>query len=137
MMMRQRRVRLCLDLCAKGDLRNSTFDRFEKMAQPSVQPPVPILPERLLWHVFKELVDACLILRQGSPVEPVPGWKPMVHNDLHTSNVFLDDLQPEDISKNASICEFFHLPGLPAGWPICSGPESSWRTSEGCSTSST
>ena len=113
--MRQRRVRLCLDLCAKGDLRNSTFDGFEKMAQPSVQPPVPIFPERFLWHVFKELVDACLILRQGSPVEPVPGWKPLVHNDLHASNVFLDDLRPEDISTmHPSVGFFFLFHFLPA-----------------------
>ena len=66
------------------------------MKQPQRFPNETILPERWLWHVFGELVDACLILRQGHPDRAVPDWRPLVHNDLHSANVFLDDRKPED-----------------------------------------
>ncbi|KAF2678679.1 hypothetical protein K458DRAFT_422910 [Lentithecium fluviatile CBS 122367] len=62
-----------------------------------------MLPERFILHVFKELVDACLILRQGHPRALIEGWRTMVQNDLHIHNVFLDDRQPQDTSINPSI----------------------------------
>ena len=65
-----------------------------------------------LWHILTSLVDACLVLQEGTDAEvPVAGWKPIVHMDIKLDNVLLDYVDgpppkvgpplPDFISANA------------------------------------
>jgi hypothetical protein len=95
LMMRRKMYRLYLDLCNEGGLFRAMGDRWG-IAPTAYNPadfsptgPLPALPEAYIWFLFNGLVDACLVLEQGSEVARVPGWQRMVHNDIHASNVTL------------------------------------------------
>ncbi|KAF1836253.1 kinase-like protein [Decorospora gaudefroyi] len=91
LMMAKMRYRIYLDLCDGGGLDDSMSDRWRK--DPDTfgvdLDPLKVLPEAYVWHLFKGLVDACLVLEQGDSLQEIAGWKPLMHNDLHVGNVML------------------------------------------------
>jgi hypothetical protein len=75
---------------------------------PSKTENLDVIPEKFLWHTFLDLVDACLLLQDGAGrnLEGNRPWRPIIHKDVHTGNVFLtlppdcepvqvDDSEPE------------------------------------------
>ena len=91
MMMKRKRYRLYLDLYNGGRL-YETLDNYFTRVPACYGGPVPPahIPESFAWHVFGGLVDACLVLEQGRDDVPVKEWQPLVHNDMHLSNVMLE-----------------------------------------------
>jgi hypothetical protein len=68
-----------------------------------------ILSEDFLWHVFRCLVDACLILQNGdepADSDPLEGWKPITHVDINLSNTFLEPGATEDDWPNVVLSDF-------------------------------
>lgn len=51
------------------------------------------IPEEALWHIFQNLVDACLVLQYGAVEreDAVDDWRPIVHRDIKPDNVWLDE----------------------------------------------
>ncbi|PVH94452.1 kinase-like protein [Periconia macrospinosa] len=109
LMMAQQRFRLYLEYIPKADLGVAMRDRFWMMNGrkwntsnwSSDEPPPPpkgILPEPFIWHVFRELVRAIMVLTHGhEDKEKYPkDWRPIVHRDINLENVFLNDRKPED-----------------------------------------
>ena len=85
LMMEAGRYRLFLDLCDGGPLADALRNYWHDPARQFNKR----LPEWFIWHLFKGMVDACLVLEQGDLHSKVDGWKPLVHNDLHLGNVML------------------------------------------------
>lgn len=124
----QQRYRLYVEYLPKGDLEVSVRDRLllmmgkrewnEKRWRLRTKRPMPpfkdILPEKFLWHVFRELVNAVMVLRHGhQDDEKYPKhWRPIVHRDIGMSNVFLDDRKPDDeFHESVSNHEFLRIKG--------------------------
>ncbi|KAJ4293141.1 hypothetical protein N0V90_008423 [Kalmusia sp. IMI 367209] len=59
------------------------------------------IPESFIWFVFKALVQACLILRDGSTnsKRSRSSWKPITHKDIAVRNIFLGDIEERKDSK--------------------------------------
>jgi hypothetical protein len=96
MMMTKKRYRLYLDVCDGGRLVENLRPCFKSHPWRYAVPLSPSeIPESFVWHVFGGLVDACLVLEQGRLEERVEGWRPLVHNDMHSSNVLLER-DPDD-----------------------------------------
>ncbi|KXT05641.1 hypothetical protein AC578_5584 [Pseudocercospora eumusae] len=68
--------------CANGDLKG--------MVDKSVAFGTP-LPEPFLWAAFLQLVEACIIMRDGSQGQGLlPDWCSVIHRDIKPANIFLD-----------------------------------------------
>lgn len=50
-----------------------------------------LIPYPFLIYVFKALVQACLVLKQGSTTLGLKDWEEIVHRDMKPANVFLDE----------------------------------------------
>ena len=63
----------------------------EEDSFPDKSDDLDVIPEKFLWRVFENLVDACILLRDGAGkrLEDDRPWRPIIHRDLHLSNVFL------------------------------------------------
>jgi serine/threonine protein kinase len=89
--MKARRYRLYLDYHAGGDINRAmglcaSNWRKKERANESI-----VLPEGFVWYTIKALATACLVLHEGTTAEePVDGWRPITHLDLHLPNVLLD-----------------------------------------------
>ncbi|KAK5170931.1 uncharacterized protein LTR77_004075 [Saxophila tyrrhenica] len=57
---------------------------------------VPI-PEAVIWMIFKDLTEACLLLEYGDATAKtgVPDWTPIVHRDLKVDNIVIDQPNPD------------------------------------------
>ncbi|KAF2170233.1 hypothetical protein M409DRAFT_19835 [Zasmidium cellare ATCC 36951] len=85
----QKSYRMCVQYAACRDL-NDVAWRYERRGQS--------IPTPFLYFVFKSVVDACLIMKQGSSTanSPVKDWtEEIVHRDLKPDNVFLDLPDPD------------------------------------------
>lgn len=125
LMMQKRRFRLYLEFCELGSLYDATkelFTQWEKFYESVgldwlADEPEDNVSEAYIWHVFKVLVDACLVLQRGRSDNAVPetGWDPIVHGDITLRNVFL--ARNEDVahtkvsSKNTRVSKECHSQG--------------------------
>ncbi|KAH7132274.1 kinase-like domain-containing protein [Dendryphion nanum] len=96
LLMKQRIYRLYLSLYDHGDLFHAMRENFGYWRYIDQLDPLParvdenrVLPEKYIWHVFRGLVDACLVLQQGRKDRVVDGWRPIMHMDMKLNNVFL------------------------------------------------
>jgi hypothetical protein len=98
--MDDRRYRLYNECCDYGDLRSclkyyrtewSIYRRDHN--QSGVKPPTHVIPESFIWAIFRDLVDACIFLRDGAEPRVVmlegQDWRPIVHRDMHLKNLFV------------------------------------------------
>ncbi|CAO2652088.1 Nn.00g003710.m01.CDS01 [Neocucurbitaria sp. VM-36] len=64
----------------------------EELEEPTLET-LEVIPERFIWHVFSQLIDACEVLQAGglapAAAADVAG-KPITHLDIGLRNVFLD-----------------------------------------------
>ncbi|KXT13342.1 hypothetical protein AC579_6033 [Pseudocercospora musae] len=68
--------------CAHGDLAG-IIDKSVASGTP--------LPEPFLWAAFLHLVEACMIMRNGSLGQGlVPDWYYVIHRDIKPGNIFID-----------------------------------------------
>jgi len=93
--------RVYMDLYDGGQLSDVLDNYFERPPEAYSSPSsTPEIPESFVWHRFAGLVDACLVLEQGHQEKAVKGWMPLVHNDLHSSNVLLkNDTDGDKVSS--------------------------------------
>jgi serine/threonine protein kinase len=109
LMMRQRRYKLYLDFREGGDLYQGLkehFERWKKRQAAGSTERLKIIPESLVWHVFSQLVDGCLVLQMGSiPPSTDPTWQPIAHLDISLANVFLEP-PVEDEYPNCVLSDF-------------------------------
>nr|OQO23851.1 hypothetical protein B0A51_08250 [Rachicladosporium sp. CCFEE 5018] len=54
------------------------------------------VPEPAVWAVLWALTEAFLVLDQGHPTTPVPGWQPIVHRDVKLGNIMLGGYPLDD-----------------------------------------
>jgi serine/threonine protein kinase len=108
-MMRQRRFKLYLDFREGGDLYQGLkehFERWKKGQAAGNTERLKFIPESLLWHVFSQLVDTCLVLQLGSiPSSTDSTWQPIAHLDISLANVFLEPPR-EDEYPNCVLSDF-------------------------------
>lgn len=110
LMMRKRRYRLYQKYYAGGDLYKALGSRFSPWGSASGlnnkgrlaedYQDLQQVQEDLIWHVFRNLVKACLFLQYGTSdrnaTAPVPGWDPITHRDVHIGNVFIESRDRSD-----------------------------------------
>lgn len=105
LMMHKRRYRLYLEYCSGGDLARTVsrvFHAWDPEREGRGYPDLlqlsedelsalPIIPEALVWYIFRSLVKAYMILHHGttSHEETDPDWKPVTHLDVNFCNVFI------------------------------------------------
>lgn len=113
--MKQHRWRLYTDLCKYRSITGAEDYIFEDISQfwkirrnewqrvsdqgewderrfPLDRDNMTLLPERFLWHIFRELVNGCGFLERGNGRGHGDGaleWRPIVHMDMYQGNVFL------------------------------------------------
>ncbi|KAI1685416.1 Protein kinase domain containing protein [Pyrenophora tritici-repentis] len=92
LMMQACRYRIFLELCDGGQLATGLEYHWYRRNTPSTD--FNTLPEGFIWRMFHGLVKACIVLQEGNPLTAVPGWKPLIHNDLHMGNVLLKSNGP-------------------------------------------
>lgn len=93
--MRQRQFRTYLDYCAGGDVLYGLSDHFIRMWQrrnlevPDAE--YDIVPECFVWHILRSIVDACIVLQDGTLDGETENeaWKAITHLDLSAANLFL------------------------------------------------
>ncbi|KAH7380278.1 hypothetical protein DE146DRAFT_761009 [Phaeosphaeria sp. MPI-PUGE-AT-0046c] len=78
--------------------------------------PEDVIPERFIWTVFDQLVDALTILAIGGDVSGSDDkeWKEIVHNDVHLQNIFVKraehaentPLPPTENESNEGIVQY-------------------------------
>lgn len=123
LMMTKKKYRLYLEYCSYDTLYHSMWDRYD-LAHQGRWHEIRPLPERYIWYVFSELVNACLILEQGDLSGAKQGWRPIVHADLHEGNIFLDRRRSEDDSIHPTVrrlvqsfCSRTYNKLTPMQWP--------------------
>ncbi|KAK4990168.1 hypothetical protein LTR66_006869 [Elasticomyces elasticus] len=82
-----------MDYAAHEDLRkllrHERYDKVDPRVKKSERKTV--LPEPMIWYTFQALVNACLVLEQGSVEAPVSDWNgQVVHCDIKLANIVLD-----------------------------------------------
>jgi hypothetical protein len=106
--MADRRYRLYNEYCEYGDLRSYLRYYYEAWStyhndSEKIKPPEHVIPESFLWAVFRDLVDACIFLRDGAdPLVDMPegqDWRSIVHKDMHLGNVFVKPSTAGDSAK--------------------------------------
>ncbi|KAI5367232.1 Putative serine/threonine-protein kinase, active [Septoria linicola] len=75
-----RKFRMWMEYCPNGDL----YQLLERHWKAGVRVPV-----EFILYVFKAMVDACLVMKQGSMAPFKDSWEQIVHRDLKPDNVFL------------------------------------------------
>lgn len=73
-------VRFMMEYSPEGDLW-----QVIKRQQDHEEP----IPERFIWLCFQGLVNACVIMKQGSLDKQLNPWSEIVHMDLKPANIFL------------------------------------------------
>ena len=76
---------------------NGVFEEYDEMSDieewhdDDIEDNLPdVIPERFLWTVFDQLVDAFTILGTGGDGGPEgEQWKEIVHKDVHLGNIFV------------------------------------------------
>jgi len=78
--------RLYMSYHTRGDLSFFTSD------QSGYKGPTKI-PEPAMWKWFEDLTEACLLMSKGAEPksDAKDGWKKIVHCDLKSQNIFLDN----------------------------------------------
>lgn len=93
-MMRNRRYRIYLPYCRRGNLDKALKDRFDftRGHARNKQPP-NLIPEGFIWYLFWALIEACTALHEGQLDGRLAGWKPITHLDIKPDNIFLKPSQ--------------------------------------------
>ncbi|KAK6424308.1 hypothetical protein LTR95_016412, partial [Oleoguttula sp. CCFEE 5521] len=97
------RYRLLMEYCPRTDLWGSWW-HYKRAAGQSV-------PEPALWSILWGLMEACVVLEQGHPTVPQPGWEPIVHRDMKLDNIMLGNY-PLDVPDNAAPFRLYSIPKL-------------------------
>ncbi|KAF2278596.1 uncharacterized protein EI97DRAFT_499215 [Westerdykella ornata] len=113
LMMHHQRYRLYMQYAPHGDL----HDALRKIVRPySRKDPLgrkdreyddeSYTPMEFIWYFFSQLVDACLVLQQGSVGGRLDGWKGITHCDLgNWNNVLLAEPLEGEITNYSEYSE--------------------------------
>lgn len=80
-------MQMYMEYCPYGDLGN-ILGHYLNLNRP--------IPEPLIWHIFESLVNAGLLMQQGSVTQRQAGWTLILHRDFKPQNVFLG-LHPDPV----------------------------------------
>ncbi|KAI8943727.1 hypothetical protein NX059_001706 [Plenodomus lindquistii] len=88
--MGERRYRQYLDFSDFHDLYRVLFP-YVQDHHPEVRDGAQTIPEPFIWYVFRSLLDALFVFRDGNnqPLTNGDHWKPIVHLDLTLNNIFV------------------------------------------------
>ena len=97
---------------------NGAFEEYDEMSDieewhdDAIDDELPdVIPEKFLWTVFDQLVNAFTILGTGGDGEPEgEQWKEIVHKDVHLGNIFVkkrDDAEGVRIEEQSGKAHWF------------------------------
>jgi hypothetical protein len=77
-----------------------------------------VIPEKFIWAVFAQLVDAFLVLGTGGVDEPAEGWQEIKHTDLHMGNIFLKKPENHQAARSNRVrsTDRHHYFSYPSRW---------------------
>ncbi|KAK6498476.1 hypothetical protein TWF481_011067 [Arthrobotrys musiformis] len=113
------------ELCSLGDV-NEMLSKYME------QRPRTFMPEAFVWQLTIDMGKALLFLNRGidnRKREGIPGWKPMVHNDIKMNNIFMkprpkgaNNIYPLFVLGDFGLCSFEGNPAPPS-CPIFMSPQ--------------
>lgn len=105
LMMRKRRYRLYLEYCESMDLHYALTTQNRLWSTQNIKHRLPrnahsYIPEHFIWHVFRDLVNACLVLQDGQvDGGRMKGWRSITHRDINPTNIFLAEKDKHGVSQ--------------------------------------